>query len=321
MTTVGFIGLGSMGMPMACNLLARGFALRGFDVRRESVAVLEARGGRGADSAAAAAEGADALVLMVVNAAQAESVLFAQGALDRLPEGATVILMATCPPDAVAVLAARVEAAGRRFVDAPVSGGTVGAGGRNALHHGGGPGGDGGAGAPGPGGDGRQGLPRRRGAGARRHGEDGQPAAVRRPHRRGGGSLLAGRQGRRRSGGPAGDHERLRRVELDAEGPRPAHAGGRTGHHQRRGHFRQGSRHRPGGRSRRQGRLAAGRRRPPDVPLGLRARRGRDGRQPGDPQLSPAQRRHARMRRGRRQGNDGAPSVMTVFAPDAGGSR
>ncbi|AWJ87918.1 oxidoreductase (plasmid) [Azospirillum sp. TSH58] len=126
-TTVGFIGLGSMGMPMACNLLARGFDLRGFDVRRESVAALEARGGRGADSAAAAAEGADALVLMVVNAAQADSVLFAQGALDRLPDGATVILMATCPPDAVAALAARVEAAGRRFVDAPVSGGTVGA--------------------------------------------------------------------------------------------------------------------------------------------------------------------------------------------------
>ncbi|CAO3448293.1 3-hydroxybutyrate dehydrogenase (EC 1.1.1.30) [Azospirillum argentinense] len=127
MMTVGFIGLGSMGMPMACNLLARGFALRGFDVRRESVAALEARGGRGVDSAAAAADGADALVLMVVNAAQAESVLFAQGALDKLPEGATVILMATCPPDAVAALAARVEAAGRRFVDAPVSGGTVGA--------------------------------------------------------------------------------------------------------------------------------------------------------------------------------------------------
>ncbi|TWA63449.1 3-hydroxyisobutyrate dehydrogenase [Azospirillum brasilense] len=127
MTTVGFVGLGSMGMPMACNLLARGFDLRGFDVRRESVAALEARGGRRADSAAAVAEGADALVLMVVNAAQAESVLFAQGALERLPEGATVILMATCPPDAVAALAARVEAAGRRFVDAPVSGGTVGA--------------------------------------------------------------------------------------------------------------------------------------------------------------------------------------------------
>ena len=127
MMTVGFVGLGSMGMPMACNLLARGFALRGFDVRRESVAALEARGGRGADSAAAVAEGADALVLMVVNAAQAESVLFGQGALDKLPEGATVILMATCPPDAVAALAARVEAAGRCFVDAPVSGGTVGA--------------------------------------------------------------------------------------------------------------------------------------------------------------------------------------------------
>lgn len=127
MMTVGFVGLGSMGMPMACNLLARGFEVRGFDVRRESVAALESRGGRGADSAAAVAEGADALVLMVVNAAQAESVLFAEGALDRLPDGATVILMATCPPDSVAALAGRVEAAGRRFVDAPVSGGTVGA--------------------------------------------------------------------------------------------------------------------------------------------------------------------------------------------------
>lgn len=127
MMTVGFIGLGSMGMPMACNLLARGFEVRGFDVRRESVVALESRGGRGADSGAAAAEGADTLVLMVVNAAQAESVLFAEGALNRLPDGATVILMATCPPDSVAALAGRVEAAGRRFVDAPVSGGTVGA--------------------------------------------------------------------------------------------------------------------------------------------------------------------------------------------------
>jgi 3-hydroxyisobutyrate dehydrogenase len=127
MTTIGFIGLGSMGMPMASNLLAKGFAVRGFDVRAESVAALGKAGGAGAATAAEAAQGADALVLMVVNAAQAEAALFAGGALEVLPAGGVVVLMATCPPGAVEALAARVEAAGRRFVDAPVSGGVVGA--------------------------------------------------------------------------------------------------------------------------------------------------------------------------------------------------
>ena len=66
-------------------------------------------------------------MLMVVNAAQAEAVLFADGALEALPAGGIVCLMATCPPEAVEAIAARVRAAGRRFVDAPVSGGVVGA--------------------------------------------------------------------------------------------------------------------------------------------------------------------------------------------------
>jgi L-threonate 2-dehydrogenase len=64
---------------------------------------------------------------MVVNAAQAEDVLFAQGGLDAMAPEAIVVLMATCPPQAVAALAERVLATGRRFVDAPVSGGVVGA--------------------------------------------------------------------------------------------------------------------------------------------------------------------------------------------------
>ncbi|ALG74836.1 oxidoreductase [Azospirillum thiophilum] len=127
LTTVGFIGLGSMGLPMARNLLAKGFAVRGFDMRAESVAALAAAGGAAAATAADAAAGAGALVLMVVNAAQAEAVLFDGGALEALPAGGSVVLMATCPPAAVAALAERVEAAGRRFVDAPVSGGVVGA--------------------------------------------------------------------------------------------------------------------------------------------------------------------------------------------------
>lgn len=124
---VGFVGLGSMGLPMAQNLLAGGFAVRGHDLRPEAVAAFAEAGGSAAESAAAAAEGADALVMIVVDAGQAESVLFEAGALAALAPEASVILMATCPPAAVAALAERVTASGRRFVDAPVSGGAVGA--------------------------------------------------------------------------------------------------------------------------------------------------------------------------------------------------
>lgn len=127
MRTIGFVGLGSMGLPMARNLLARGFQVQGYDLRAEAGATLAAAGGSLAATAAAAAAGAEALVLMVVNAEQAEAALFAGGALEALPPGALVVLMATCPPGAAAALAERVEASGCRFLDAPVSGGVVGA--------------------------------------------------------------------------------------------------------------------------------------------------------------------------------------------------
>jgi L-threonate 2-dehydrogenase len=127
MTTVGFIGLGAMGLPMAKNLAGRGFSVRGFDMRPQVVEALTQAGGQPAASVAEAAAGADALVLMVVNAAQAEAILFTDGALAALPENGVVILMATCPPSAVEAIATRVLAAGRRFLDAPVSGGVVGA--------------------------------------------------------------------------------------------------------------------------------------------------------------------------------------------------
>jgi L-threonate 2-dehydrogenase len=127
MKTIGFVGLGAMGAPMARNLLAKGFTVRGFDVRGDSVAALAAAGGQGCASAAAAARGADGLMLMVVDITQGEQVLFADGALDALPPEAVVILTATCPPGAVAALDIRVREKGRRFIDAPVSGGTAGA--------------------------------------------------------------------------------------------------------------------------------------------------------------------------------------------------
>jgi 3-hydroxyisobutyrate dehydrogenase len=101
--------------------------VRGYDVRAESRAAVAALGGAPAETLAQATDGADALLLMVVNAAQAEDVLFSHGALDALAPDGIVVLMATCPPGAVEAIAARVCATGRRFVDAPVSGGVVGA--------------------------------------------------------------------------------------------------------------------------------------------------------------------------------------------------
>ncbi|AOG07573.1 NAD(P)-dependent oxidoreductase [Bosea sp. RAC05] len=126
-TSIAFIGLGAMGAPMAENLVKRQFRVTGFDMRASAREVLVAAGGHAAESAAAAAAGAEAMVLMVVNAAQARAVLFEAGALAALAPGAVVILMATCPPGEVEAIAAEVVKSGRRFVDAPVSGGVVGA--------------------------------------------------------------------------------------------------------------------------------------------------------------------------------------------------
>ncbi len=127
MTTIAFIGLGAMGRPMARRLVEAQHRVTGFDLNPEALAYLESKGGHAARSAAEAARGADMAVLMVVNAEQAEAALFEGGALAALKPDASVILMATCPPARVAAIARRVEAAGRRFVDAPVSGGVVGA--------------------------------------------------------------------------------------------------------------------------------------------------------------------------------------------------
>jgi L-threonate 2-dehydrogenase len=127
MTKIGFIGLGSMGLPMAKSLVAGGFSVRGYDLRASACDALTAAGGIGVPSVAEAFARADVAVLMVVNAAQAEATLFSQNAIAALAPRATIILMSTCPPSAVTALAERVAKAGFEFVDAPVSGGVVGA--------------------------------------------------------------------------------------------------------------------------------------------------------------------------------------------------
>jgi 3-hydroxyisobutyrate dehydrogenase len=122
---VGFVGLGAMGMPMALNLVRAGHAVRAFDVSERARAGFAESGGEAGTSVAGAAEGAEVLAIMVATAAQAEAVL--DEALPALPAGAAVLLHSTVAPAFAAALGERLAAAGHPFLDAPVSGGTVGA--------------------------------------------------------------------------------------------------------------------------------------------------------------------------------------------------
>lgn len=123
---VAVIGLGSMGFGMATSLRRAGFEVTGFDVNDQMVARFVATGGRGAQSPAEAAQAADVVISVVVNAAQTEAILFgADGVAETLPEGAVFVSSATMDPDVARNLAARLEATGRLYLDAPISGGSV----------------------------------------------------------------------------------------------------------------------------------------------------------------------------------------------------
>lgn len=121
---VGWVGLGVMGGPMAEILARAGHTVTAYDVDPSRAAALAGAGVLAADSASAAAAGAEALVLMVATPAQAEDVLFGQGAAaEALPAGSVVVVMATVGPAAVERWAARLAESEIELVDAPVSGG------------------------------------------------------------------------------------------------------------------------------------------------------------------------------------------------------
>ncbi len=125
---IGFVGLGAMGLPMARNLVAAGHAVAGCDVRKEPLDALVAAGGTAAATPAQAARDADVAILMVVNADQAEAVLYGDdGAAAGMRPGAVVVASCTQPAVRARALAARLEAQGLLMLDAPVSGGVVGA--------------------------------------------------------------------------------------------------------------------------------------------------------------------------------------------------
>ncbi len=124
MKRVGVVGLGEMGLPMAINLVARGFDVTGYDVRPDPGQALQNSGGSAARSVAEAARDRDAVVIMVRTAAQAERVVLEpDGVLAQARPGAALVVMSTIGVASMRRLGHAARERGRSFLDAPVSGG------------------------------------------------------------------------------------------------------------------------------------------------------------------------------------------------------
>jgi 2-hydroxy-3-oxopropionate reductase len=127
-TKIGFIGLGVMGAPMARNLLAADHEVVAWNRSPEPLAALVATGARGADSPAAVAAEADVLITILKDDPVVREVLGGpDGAIAAAPAGSLVVDMSTVSPALARELAAEANARGVAFLDAPVSGGDVGA--------------------------------------------------------------------------------------------------------------------------------------------------------------------------------------------------
>ena len=130
--SVGFIGLGTMGAQMAQNLIKAGHEVTVFDIVPDAIAALAAVGARPAASPAQAAAAADIAITMLPDTPQVEAVIYGEdGLLASPPRGRLIVDMSTISPVAVRRMHADLAGAGIDFIDAPVSGGPIGA--RNAT--------------------------------------------------------------------------------------------------------------------------------------------------------------------------------------------
>jgi 2-hydroxy-3-oxopropionate reductase len=128
MTTVGFIGLGIMGAPMARNLVKAGYDVIGYNRSSGPVETLVSHGGRAAGSVADAVGDASVVITMLPDSPDVEAVALGPGGVfASAAHGTIVIDMSTIRPDVARRLAARGADQGMRVLDAPVSGGEQGA--------------------------------------------------------------------------------------------------------------------------------------------------------------------------------------------------
>jgi 3-hydroxyisobutyrate dehydrogenase-like beta-hydroxyacid dehydrogenase len=127
MERIGVLGIGLMGAPMARCLLRAGYDVTVWNRTREKAEALAADGARVGDSAAEAAAVADVLIVMLENGRVVGDVLFGQGVAEAVRPGSVVIDMSSIAVAEARDHAARLGIRGVAHIDAPVSGGTVGA--------------------------------------------------------------------------------------------------------------------------------------------------------------------------------------------------
>jgi 2-hydroxy-3-oxopropionate reductase len=128
MQTIGFIGLGLMGKPMARNLLKRGYAVVAHSRSRAPVDELAGEGATPAGSPADVARRATTIVTMLPDGPDVEQVLEgAEGVFAAMQPGTVIIDTSTISPATARRLAARAAESGAAMLDAPVSGGEIGA--------------------------------------------------------------------------------------------------------------------------------------------------------------------------------------------------
>src|SRR5581483_10706978 len=128
MATIGFIGLGNMGLPMTQNLMKAEHAVSGFDLNSAALDRFVAAGGVAATSIDAACIGADYVITMLPAGEQVREVYLGQGGvLASAAEGTLLIDCSTVDVDTARAVAAAATVNGLMMVDAPVSGGVAGA--------------------------------------------------------------------------------------------------------------------------------------------------------------------------------------------------
>jgi len=121
---VGFIGLGSMGKPMATNILKAGFPLTVYDIRKEPLAEMEKLGANIAKSVKELGKVSDTVVVMVLNYPQVKQVIAPpDGLLGGMRRGTTLIVTSTISPLEILEVDRVAKQHGVEVVDSPVSGG------------------------------------------------------------------------------------------------------------------------------------------------------------------------------------------------------
>jgi 2-hydroxy-3-oxopropionate reductase len=124
---ISFLGTGLMGKPMAMNLIKSGYQVTVWNRTPSKAVELMSAGARLGKSPADAVRNAEAVILMLVNGAVVTDLLFTQGVADASRDGALVIDMSSIEPAIAEDHARLLLRSGLRYIDAPVSGGTVGA--------------------------------------------------------------------------------------------------------------------------------------------------------------------------------------------------